>query len=109
VRRGSVAVSVLPSVPSATDPWGAVIPPPSNAAGKRYELTAKRSTLRSHGWIRQAWEQSYAGFKEMDRCFALSALLESLSVQRGRVPQGLRVEAVRASGWLAGGSANVQW
>lgn len=75
------------------------------------QLQADRQALNvAAAWLRmRAWEQAYAGFKDKDRAFALASLLESLSVQLDRVPEGLRVEAVRTAEWLVGGSANVRF
>jgi hypothetical protein len=61
-------------------------------------------------WLRtRAWQDSYAGLADKDRGFALATLLESLSVQLDRIPDGLRVEAVRTAQWLVGGSVNVRF
>lgn len=82
------------------------------AERRRFEaLQADRQALDvAAAWLRlRAWEQAYAGFKDKDRAFALASLLESLSVQLDRVPEGLRIEAVRTAEWLVGGSANVRF
>jgi hypothetical protein len=60
-------------------------------------LQADRTTIeRAASWLRQnAWQESYAGFREKDRAFAAAHLMEALSVQLDRVPPGLRAEAAR--------------
>jgi hypothetical protein len=78
------------------------------------ELQADRAQVElAAAWLRQiAWTQSYAafnGFGGKDRAFALATFLESVAVQLDRVPEGLRVEAVRMAEWLVGGSASVRF
>src|SRR5690348_13573133 len=69
----------------------------------------RRAVDTAAAWLRTlAWEESYAGFNGSggkDRAFALASFLESVSVQLDRVPEGLRIEAVRTAEWLVGGSA----
>jgi hypothetical protein len=73
------------------------------------QLQADRQAIEAAAaWLRhRAWDQAYAGFKDKERAFALASLLESLSVQLDRVPDGLRAEAVRAAQWMVGGSRAV--
>jgi|tagenome__1003787_1003787.scaffolds.fasta_scaffold19081001_1 hypothetical protein len=99
----------LPPRPMQDRPEGASV---TTAERRRWEaLQADRHALDvAAAWLRyRAWEQSYAGFKDKDRCFALASLLESLSVQLDRVPEGLRIEAVRTAQWLVGGSSAVRF
>ena len=76
---------------------------------RRDELQADRQTIDiGAAWLRtRAWEDSYAGFREKDRAFALATLLEALSIQLDRVSHGLRAEAVRAARWLVEGSSTL--
>lgn len=73
------------------------------------ELQADRQTIDiGAAWLRtRSWEDSYAGFREKDRAFALATLLEALSVQLDRIPDGLRDQAVRTARWLAEGSSSL--
>jgi hypothetical protein len=75
------------------------------------QLQADRLTLdTAAAWLRhRAWQESYAGMRDKDRAFVLAAFLESVSVQLDRVPEALRIEAVRTSEWLVGGSAAVRF
>jgi hypothetical protein len=75
---------------------------------RRWEaLQADRQAVdAAAAWLRQtAWRESYSGLADKSRAFALATFLEAVAVQLDRIPDGLRVEAVRASQWLAGGSA----
>jgi hypothetical protein len=61
-------------------------------------------------WLRsQAWEQSYAGSGRRTELVAFAAFRESVSVQLDRIPDGLRVEAVRTAEWLVGCSQAVRF
>jgi hypothetical protein len=82
-----------------------------NAAERRRwdELQADRRVIGAGAaWLRtNAWEQSYAGFRDKDRAFALATLMDAISMQLDRVPPGLRAEAVRAAAWMVGGSSTL--
>ena len=82
------------------------------AERRRWEaLQADRHTIDvAAAWLRyRAWQDSYSGFRDKDRAFVLAAFLESVSVQLDRVPEALRIEAVRTSEWLVGGSVAVRF
>lgn len=71
------------------------------------QLQADRNVIdTAAAWLReQAWLEQYAGLHDKDRAFMLAAVLDSVSVQLDRIPDGLRREVVRSARWLLGDRA----
>jgi hypothetical protein len=67
-----------------------------------YRPTGGPSRTARHGCVTNAWQESYAGLSDKDRAYSLAHLLETLSLQRDRVPEGLQAETVRVSRWIVG-------
>ncbi len=67
------------------------------------QYAERRSVENAAAWLRQnAWQEHYAGFGDKDRAFQLATLMESLSLQLDRLPDGLRTEAVRVAASMIG-------
>lgn len=98
---------------TAVLPHGLVCDRPRGAAmtaadHRRWDkLRADREVLSAAAeWLRaRAWRESYAGFKDKDRCFQLAMLLDTMALQVDAIPETVRAEAVRVCWWLLGGSS----